>query len=72
MRSFRSTIRMLPYLGGNVLNVRTGADTETATLGWLVESLEYARANGQTRVVGCLAAVLDDVLFEMESASRRD
>jgi hypothetical protein len=31
--------------------------------------LEYARANGQTRVVGYLEAVLDDVVFEMESAS---
>jgi hypothetical protein len=58
-------------LGGNVLDVRTGADTETVTLGWLVEALEYARAKGQTRVVGYLEAVLDDVVFEMESTARR-
>jgi hypothetical protein len=58
-------------LGGNVLDVRTGADTETATLGWLVEALEYARASGQTRVVDYLEAVLDDVVFEMEMAARR-
>jgi hypothetical protein len=54
-----------------VLDVRTGADTETATLGWLVEALEYTRANGQTRVVDHLEAVLDDVVFEMEMAARR-
>jgi hypothetical protein len=58
-------------LGGNVLDVRTRADTETATLGWLVEALEYARSNGQTRVVDYLEAVLDDVVFEVESAARR-
>jgi hypothetical protein len=71
MGPFRSTIRALSYLGGNVLDVRTGADTETATLGWLVEALEYTRANGQTRVVDYLEAVLDDLAFEMESASPR-
>jgi hypothetical protein len=37
----------------------------------LVEALEYARANGQTRVVDHLEAVLDDVEFEMEMAARR-
>jgi hypothetical protein len=37
----------------------------------LAEALEYARAKGQTRVVGYLEAVLDDVVFEMESASPR-
>ncbi len=71
MGLFRSTIRELLYLGGNVLDVRTGADTETATLGWLVEALGYTRSNGQTRVVDYLEAVLDDVVFEMESVARR-
>jgi hypothetical protein len=37
----------------------------------LVEALEYARSKGQTRVVGHLEAVLDDVVFEMESVARR-
>ena len=54
-----------------MLDVRTGADTEAATLGWLVEALEYTRASGQTRVVDYLEAVLDDVVFEMESAARK-
>ena len=71
MGPFRSTIRALPYLGGNVLDVRIGADTEIATLGWLVEALEHARTNGQTRVVDYLEAVADDAVFEMESVARR-
>ena len=58
-------------IGGNVLDVRTGADTETATLGWLVEALGYTRSNGQSKVVDYLEAVLDDVVFEMESVARR-
>jgi hypothetical protein len=37
----------------------------------LVEALEYARTQGQTKVAGYLAAVLDDVEFEMEMAARR-
>jgi len=39
-------------------------------LGWLVESLEYARSNGRTRVVGYLEAVLDDAVFEEEITAR--
>jgi hypothetical protein len=47
------------------------ADTETATLAWLVNALEHARARGQTKLVGYLEAVVDDVVFEMESAARK-
>ena len=54
-----------------MLDVRTGADTQTATLGWLVEALEHARSNGQTKVVGYLEAVHDDAVFEMEMVARR-
>jgi hypothetical protein len=46
-------------------------DTEKTTLAWLEAALEHARADGQTRVVGYLEAVLDDVVFEMEATSRR-
>ena len=46
-------------------------DTETATLAWLVNALEHARARGQTKLVGYLEAVVDDLVFEMESAARR-
>jgi hypothetical protein len=35
----------------------------------LAEALEYARAKGQVRVVGYLEAVMDDVVFEIKSAS---
>lgn len=47
------------------------ADTETATLAWLVNGLEYTRTRGQTKLVGYLEAVVDDVVFEMESAARK-
>ncbi len=47
------------------------ADNETATLAWLVGALEYARSRGQTKVVGYLEEVADDVVFETEIAARR-
>ncbi len=53
------------------MELTLGRDTETATLAWLVEALEYARTQGQPKVVGYLEAVLDDVEFEMEMAVRR-
>ena len=48
-----------------------GTDTDTATLDWLASALEQARARGQWKAVGYLEAVLDDVVFEMESVARR-
>ncbi len=53
------------------MELATSAHDRTADLAWLVEALEYARSNGQTRVVDYLEAVLDDVVFEMESVARR-
>ena len=47
------------------------ADSETATLAWLVEALDHVRSKGQTKVVGYLEEVADDVVFEMEIAARR-
>jgi hypothetical protein len=46
-------------------------DTETATLAWLMEALEHVRSRGQTRVVGYLEEVADDVVFEVEMVARR-
>ena len=40
-------------------------------LEWLVEGLEHARANEQTRLLDYLQGIADDVVFEMESTSRR-
>ncbi len=54
-----------------MLDVPLGVNTETVTLVWLIGALEHARAQGQTRLLTCLEAVLDDLLFEMESAARR-
>ena len=54
--------------------------TETATgvangtvvdLSWLMGALEHARAQDQTRVMGYLEAIADDVIFEMESSANR-
>jgi hypothetical protein len=49
---------------------RLSVDDRTATLMWLVSELEHARTRGQIKIVGYLEAVLDDVVFEMESAAR--
>jgi hypothetical protein len=46
-------------------------DTDSATLAWLVSTLGHARARGQRKLVGYLEAVVEDVVFEMESAARR-
>ena len=53
------------------MELATSTHDRTAALTWLVEALEYARSKGQTRVVDHLEAVLDDVVFEMESVARR-
>ena len=52
-------------------DVRLETDEETATLLWLVSALEHARSRGQTKVVGYLEEVADDVVFEVEAAARR-
>ena len=48
-----------------------GEGTETATLAWLVSTLEHARTRGQTKLVDYLEAVVEDVVFEMGAAARR-
>ncbi len=63
-------MRALVYEGGNVLDVPTETDAETATLVWLMGALEWAREGGHERLVGYLEAVADDVLFEAEAAAR--
>jgi hypothetical protein len=56
---------------GFELELSTSTHEGTADLAWLAGALEHARSNGQPRVVGYLEAVLDDVVFEMESVARR-
>ena len=46
-------------------------DNDTATLEWLVEALEQARSQGQTKVVDHLETIAADMVFEMEMAARR-
>ena len=48
-----------------------GPDTETAILVWLAEALEHAHVRGQTKLVGYLQEVADEVVFEVVAARRR-
>jgi hypothetical protein len=53
------------------LELKANMDNDTATLGWLVEALEHARSQGQTKVVDHLETIAADMVFEMEMAARR-
>ena len=52
------------------MSLTIGVDDETVALAWLVSALEQARAQSQTKLVDYLEVVLEDVVFEMESAAR--
>ena len=52
------------------MSLMLGVANETAALAWLVGALEQARAQSQTKVVYYLEVILEDVVFEMESAAR--
>ena len=54
-----------------MLDVTLDVDDDTATLAWLVGTLEHARARGQVKLVDYLEAVVEDVVFEVEAAARR-
>jgi hypothetical protein len=56
---------------GGTLNPALDRDTENATLEWLFEALEQARSGGQTKLVGYLETVADEVVFEVEAARER-
>jgi hypothetical protein len=45
-------------------------DTDAATMGWLVRALEHAHSRGQTKLVGYLEVVVEDLVFEVEAAAR--
>jgi len=66
-------LRVLPPNGRTLLieGLTSEADTETATLEWLVTALEYTRSRGQAKAVGYLEEVADDVVFEVEMVARR-
>ncbi len=50
----------------------TGAADGTAMdLSWLMGALELARAQDQTKALGYLEAIADDVMFEMESSANK-
>jgi hypothetical protein len=45
-----------------------GEDAEAETLTWLVGALEHAHARGQTKLVGYLEAVVEDVEGDYDAA----
>ncbi len=51
-----------------MLDPTSGGEIEKATLEWLVEALEHARAKGQTKLAAYLEEVADDVAFKVEAA----
>lgn len=51
--------------------LKPGADTEKATLTWLVSALGHAHTRGQTKVTGRSEEVADDVVSEVEMRVRR-
>ena len=59
------------FTEGISLEFRTEVDDDTAALAWLVSALEYARAQGKTKLVDYLETVADDVVFEVEMVARR-
>jgi hypothetical protein len=61
----------MPNHERSTLNQTLGADAGTATLDWLASALEQTRREGQSKTVGYLEAVLDDVVFEIEFVARR-
>ncbi len=65
------TCEQRDIVGRGTLDWTLAVDNETATLAWLASALEIARRQEQTKLVGYLEAVADDVVFEMESAARR-
>ena len=65
---------MCHHLTGETLlieDLTPEADSETITLAWLVDALDCARSRGQTKVVGYLEEVANDVVFEVEMVARR-
>ena len=53
------------------MNSALVADTEAATLPWLMGALGHAHARGHTILVGFLDAIVEDVAFDAEAARGR-
>lgn len=54
------------------MRLAEGTDTKTTTHAWVMYALEDTRRRNQTKLVGYLEEVSDDVVFEAESAARRN
>ena len=60
-----------PCSEGGALDPALGGETEKAAVKWLVEALEQTSSKGQTKLVGYLEEVADEVVFEVEAARGR-
>jgi hypothetical protein len=69
--SFYYSVNDAIFQERGTLNPALKRDTENATLEWLFEALEQARSGGQTKLVGYLETVADEVIFEVEAARER-
>lgn len=54
------------------MDLLVSAEADRSTLLWLINALERTRAQGRTELISYLEAVLDDVIFEVETVSRVD
>ena len=60
-----------PLRKGAWLETKAGVEGDAVTLVWLVNALEYAREQGQSKIVDHLESIADDVVFEAEMTARR-
>lgn len=63
---------ILDALDGTLMDLLVSTETDKSTLLWLMNALERTRTQDRTKLAGYLEAVLEDVIFEVESASRAD
>jgi hypothetical protein len=49
----------------------SGGNESSVSLAWLEEALEHAYAHGQMKTLAYLEALMEDVVFVMETAATR-
>jgi len=53
------------------LDLAASGGSESVTLAWLENAMEYAYAHGQMKTLAYLEAVMEDVVFVVEIAATR-
>ncbi len=57
--------------GRRQLDLAASVGNESVSLAWLEECLEHAYAHGQMKTLAYLEALMEDVVFVMETAATR-